>query len=258
MLFRSWDLGYRYQTGTVILSSALWSKDYQNRIVSSFDQNCNCFIDRNIGDVKQWGWDGEAGIRLTDAFSVYGSLSYNNSEVQGDLPARATIVNVNGGAPLPQPPSATNTYETVLPTKGNKLVETPDWTFGGRAQYEAGNWRIGVQAKYVGERYSTDLNDEKVDAYTLVDTDIQYDLAGLGFEGSYLQLNVLNMFDQDWIGSISSTNNAQVFFDPSFTPTAGLCGGVALADCKGRISNSAPTYAIGYPRTLMLTLRAKF
>ena len=51
------------------------------------------------------------------------------------------------------------------------VTETPKWQFGGRAQYEIGPFAFGVQAKHVGSRFATDVNDVKVKGYNIVDLD---------------------------------------------------------------------------------------
>jgi iron complex outermembrane receptor protein len=219
---KAYDLGYRHNGNRFLFSTAIWDVDYQNRIVSSFNDACGCFVDRNIGAVKIWGWDGQAGWKATDAFMLVGSASYDHSALQGNLPAKTT-----GGV------------ATFLPTHGKALVETPDWTVAGRAQYEVNGWRLGLQAKYVGRRFSTDMNDQATHAFTLVDADVNYDLGRYGMKGSWVQVNVTNLFGQRYLGSISSTNNSTAVLTP-----------------QGTVASSNPTYAVGAPTTVWLTLRA--
>jgi iron complex outermembrane receptor protein len=58
---QAWDLGYRFRSPSMIISTALWSNNFQNRIVSSFDPDLGYSVDRNVGDVKLWGIDAQAG-----------------------------------------------------------------------------------------------------------------------------------------------------------------------------------------------------
>ena len=202
----SYDLGYRFQSSSVIASVAIWRTDYANRIVRTFDEAADLFLTRNVGDVTLQGVDGQIGYSPIDALTLYGSFTYTDSEVQNDLPS-------SGGA--------------VVPTAGNDLVETPDWQFGFRADYEIGDWNMGLQGKYVGERFANDINTEVAPDYTTWDLDIRYNLNGLG-NGSWLQLNVVNLFDEEYLADIS-------------TSTSG-----------------SAQYQLGAPRTAMLTLRAAF
>lgn len=209
----SYDLGYRYQKGGILASTALWKTKYQHRIVSSFDQALGISIDRDVGTVDLWGWDGQIGFKPVENFTVYATASYINSKVQKDFPLSATV---------------------VVPTAGKQLVETPTWQTGMRFQYEVAGFTFGLQSKYVGHRFSTDANDEQSPGYMLWDGDIRYDLGRFGFGGSYLQLNASNLTDEHYLGNISSTPNAT-------GPSA-----------------RAPTYSIGAPRSVMLTLRGAF
>jgi iron complex outermembrane receptor protein len=75
-------------------------------------------------------------------------------------------------------------------------VETPEWMFTGRAQWRVTeDFTVGFQGKHVGDRYTTDVNDEQSPGYNVFDIDLRYDLP-FGAEGTSLQLNVTNIFDE--------------------------------------------------------------
>lgn len=223
---KTYDLGYRYQGDRFIANAAVWYSQYANRIVSSFDDTLGFFVDRNVGDVDLWGFDAQAGYEVTPNFSVYASAAYVHTELQDNIDLGAT---------------------SFLPTKGLELVETPDWTFALRTFYDGDWYSLGAQAKYTGERWATDVNDQRTDSYVLVDLDARVELAGIGLDNAYIQLNVKNVFDEDYLGNISSTNNAVTIADiDPVTP-----GNQAR-------NGSAPFYSIGAPRTFMISLRATF
>ena len=53
------------------------------------------------------------------------------------------------------------------------------------------------------------MNDEVAPAYTIVDFDARYDLTSLvGLRDVYVQLNVTNLLEEDYLGNISTGNNA--------------------------------------------------
>ena len=192
----SFDLGYRFRGAGMIISAAGWYTEFDNRIVSSLDDDpdspfFNLRVDRNVGAVKQWGFDGQIGLELSDTLTFYVSAAYNDSELQDDLRVSAT---------------------TVLPTAGKKIVETPDWTFGGRVDWQVmPNLNLGLQAKHVGDRFSTDVNDEVFPSYTVADFDARYDLtSAMGIRGAYVQVNVTNIFDELYLGNISTANTAGI------------------------------------------------
>jgi iron complex outermembrane recepter protein len=216
---RSVDVGYRFSTPTFLSSVALWNTQFKNRIISSFDADQGISIDRNVGDVKAYGLDAQAAWQLAEYLRVSGSFSYNHSRIQDDFRVSQTA---------------------VLPTGGKTVVETPTYTWSGRVDWDiTDKLKFGVQAKYTGERWSTDVNDEKTPAYSLIDLDLRYDLPFA--KKTYVQANITNLFDEKYFGSISSRNTAN-----------------GIVTSTGSVSASAPTYYVGSPRTVQVTLRTEF
>ncbi|HWQ86348.1 TonB-dependent receptor [Brevundimonas sp.] len=211
---KSYDVGYRYRNDRMIASAAVWYTDYQNRIVSSRDNDplspfFNEFIDRNLGAVEQRGIDAQVGWEVTDRLTVYGSASWNDSEVQDDLETSPGV---------------------FLPTGGKKLVETPEWTYAARVDWQAtDNLSVGLQTKAVDDRFTNDVNSESFAGYTVVDFDARYDLTDtFGIRDAFVQVNVTNLFGEDYLGNIS-------------TSTTGLRTG-----------------SLGSPRTAVVTLGTSF
>jgi iron complex outermembrane receptor protein len=186
---RTFDVGYRYTSSNLLISIAAYDSKFSDRIVSSFDPDTGIFTDRNIGSVKIRGGDAQAVFQPAEYLTYIGNISYNKAKVEDNIP-------LSGG--------------NVLPTKGKRLVETPKWQWFQRLEWEiTDSLSFGVQAKWVGERYTTDVNDQKVRAYSLVDADLRWKLPEvMGNDGFYIQANVKNLFDEKYIGSISSTTNS--------------------------------------------------
>jgi iron complex outermembrane recepter protein len=207
----SYDLGYRYQGSTLTASAALWQSDYENRIVSAFDPDLGISVDRNIGAVDLWGFDGAVGFQVIEGLSLYGSLSYIKTEVQSDIQ---------------------NTATQFIATAGKELVETPEWTYGARAEYVIGPVSLGLQGKYVDKRWATDVNDQFAPAYFVMDADVRYDFQ-IGNGQYFVQLNAINLLDEEYLGSIATSR----FFTAP---------------------NSLPLYAVGAPQTFQLSFNAEF
>jgi iron complex outermembrane receptor protein len=207
---KAYDLGWRLNGGRTIASFALYRIDYSNRIVSTFDPDLGFSVDRNVGDVKIQGFDAQIGRRFGSALSLTASASYNDSELLENVPTGPT---------------------TFLATKGNQLVETPKWTFAARMGLDVtDNFKVGMQAKKVGDRFGTDLNDEVAKGYTVVDLDLNYGFKIPGFERGEVQVNVTNLLDEEYFGNISS----------------------------GTGGSSVAFYSIGAPRTVVASLRFDF
>ncbi len=189
-----YGLGYRYKNSAFDVSSNLWAANWNNHIVQSYDPaDPTTSIDRNVGDVKLYGLDIEAGWRVTPNFSLYSSIALAHSELQSNeaIYAKPGVVSV--------------TY--YLDTKGKELVMTPDQTISLRGNYHKGPFSIGVDAKYVGKRYATDMNDSVIKAYTITNLDASYKIDGVG-KDTRLQLNVSNLFGAKYYPRVSTTTNA--------------------------------------------------
>jgi iron complex outermembrane receptor protein len=202
------DLGYRYQSGSLIASAAVFANAFNNRIVRTFDEANNIFNSRNLGKVDLKGIDGQIGWRPMDALSLYASASYVKSEVKSNLP------NGLGVAPLP--------------TKGKELVEVPKLQGSVRAEYKVEDFMIGIQAKHVGTRWGNDVNTEKAPAYTLVDLDVRYNFPAVSGVKTSLQVNIKNLTDQRYLGDISTVQTGTASYQP------------------------------GYPRAVVVSLKARF
>jgi iron complex outermembrane recepter protein len=201
---KSIDLGWRLNHPSTIASFAVYHIDYTDRIVSTFNADLGYSEDRNVGDVKIQGFDGQVGRRFGDKFTATFSASYNDSELEGSL-------------------------DPLL--NGKQLVETPEWTYASRLEYSASeDLRFALQGKHVGDRFATDNNDEVAPSYTVVDLDASYTFQIPGLESAQVQLNVINLFDEEYFGNISS----------------------------GTGGTSVGFYSIGAPRTVTASFKFNF
>jgi len=208
----TYELGYRYRKGSFYGQAVVWSTKFQNRIVSSYDQDLGINIDRNVGEVDLSGVELQASWEPVRNLNLYASASFIDSEIADNFRISPT--------------------QTVL-TSGKSFVETPESQYAGRAQYEIGPFTMGLSGKYVGDRFSTDNNDESVAGYTVLDADLRMSLDEW-LKGTYVQFNVTNIFDERYLAGISSTPNAT------------------------GVGGRAPTYTVGAPRTVQATIRAAF
>ena len=229
----SFDLGARYITGRFQAQGTFWKINYQNRIVTSYDPETNTSIDRNVGKVSSWGFDGGVGFKPIRALNLIGLLSYTNAKLKDDVIIGA--LTYNSASP---PTAATLTpferYCSALPTSGSALVqvcgrttdkfvvETPKWQYGGRAELRLAPVTLGVQAKHVTSRYATDVNDVLVKGYTTVDVDGRVDIPWIARNKSYFQVNVINLLNEHYFGNLSTSINAYGFGSsaPRFTPVS--------------------------------------
>ena len=225
----AFDLGVRYTTAKIQAQVAGWKIDYTNRIVTSFNQDLGISIDRNVGKVNSYGFDASIGVRPVRKLQLLAIASYIHAELKDDVEiGRSTAAALPAGLIFCDgtAPTGTATETTCAPTKGRMVTETPKWQLGGRAQYEIGPFTFGLQGKHIGSRFATDVNDVKSKGYTVLDADARIGTEWLGLKNSYLQLNLQNVFDQFYLGNISTQIRA----------------------------SDNPNFAVGSPRTLSATL----
>lgn len=190
---QAYDLGVRYQTGQFMASASVWYNQFNNRIERVFDEQAGIAFSSNVGDVKLQGFDGQVGWQPTEYLSAYASFSYVDSEIQDDIPGSSS-------SPVP------------IPTKGKSLYETPKTQGAVRVTFDPiESVSLGVQGKFVGDRWSNLTNTEKFPGYTLWDLDARWKLDQFGLEGTYLQANVTNLFDERYLGDMVTnlTGNGQ-------------------------------------------------
>ena len=229
----SFDLGARYITGRLQAQGTLWKINYQNRIVTAFDPETNTSFERNVGKVNSWGFDGSIGYKPVRQVNLIGMISYTNAKLKDDLllgtrsynsaspPTGVVTPFVGYCSPLPTTGSAT--VSVCAKTAGKFVVETPKWQFGGRTEFNFKPVTLGIQAKHVGDRWATDVNDVKVKGYTTVDLDARVGLEQwVPVKKAYAQLNVINLFNEHYFGNLSTTINAYGFSNtaPRFTPVS--------------------------------------
>lgn len=246
----SYDLGVRYVSRNLQAEATVWRIDYKNRIVSSFDPITNISIDRNVGEVESSGFDVSVGTRIARFLNLIGNVSYNDSELQDDIiigafnyvpvaiPATPTTAAIAANTTIPTsitgetylcnplpttlPTSGVTTYNVCARTGGKQVVETPKWQVGGRAEINFEQVALGLQGKYVGRRFATDVNDIVSKSYVYFDLDARINLDFIPGKRSYVQLNVSNLFNARYFGNLSTVINGFGFNAgaPRFTPVA--------------------------------------
>jgi len=130
-----------------------------------------------------------------------------------------------------------------LPVKGKELVLTPARIFNARASYDFGALSVGLQAKYLSSRWIDDLNTDRIPGYATFSADARWNLPW--YDGAYLQLNVQNLFDKNYISRATTNANNTAYPIPGTTPPR-------------TFNASTPFFQVGAPRTASITLGMKF
>lgn len=202
------ELGYRYAQSNFNATAQVYFATDKDRIVTAYDDETDTYTDTNVGEVERKGFEAFANFSPVDNIVLNAGLTWTSTELQQDIP--------NGA--------------TDLPTKGKALTGMPEWMWTFGLDYDITSaLNLNLNAKYVGDRFYTYVNDEVAPHYTLWNATARYDLE-MFREGTYVQLNVSNLFDEQYLHGTGYQNT----------------------------NSSTVLYQLGSPRTVSLTLRTQF
>lgn len=167
----------------------------------------------NVGSVTSRGAEATLQLKPMQDLAWSNALSWNDSTYDNDY--------VNNG---------------VVPTRGKKTVDTPEWMFASTLAWTPGPWDMRLSANHVGKRYVTYTNDESVPSYWLVNASVAYDFGALGpAQNLTVALNLTNLTDKRYLSSINT--NGTYAADPT---------------------RSLATMQVGAPRQVMATATVRF
>lgn len=190
----NYEGGVRLNLGSVYLAPLVFSANYRNKLISVFDPIAGRGIRQAVGEVAARGFELEAGANPMRALALYGSASYNSSEIQDNLR------------------TATNTF---LEIKGKQTPDTPQLLFKAGATWSAYGVSVSPIVRFVDARYGDALNVQKVPSYTVTDLTISSALNQLPGLRNKTRLNGLtvtlsgqNLFDRQYVGVIGAFEDA--------------------------------------------------
>ena len=141
---------------------------------------------QNVGSVQSRGFEAAAVWSFTDSWSAFGSFSYNDSSYEDDV--------------------RDGTGALVAATAGKSVINTPETLARAELAYDDGSLYATLAGAFTGERFSSYLNDESVGSYTLFEMTAGYRFIDRGdwLDGTEVQFNVTNLFDEDHISTVGS------------------------------------------------------
>ena len=104
-----------------------------------------------------------------------------------------------------------------LAIKGNTLPDFPEWLAqAGLTVQPIAAAVLNVSARYIGSRRTNFTNTEEIGGYTIVNAylDIGDGFSAGPFKTLKARLNVDNIFDRDYLGTITTTTNTPATFRP--------------------------------------------
>ncbi len=194
------DAGYRYSSNDLSLGLSVYHVRFANQITFINPQSdgvtqINYTIGTagtyvNVGGVQSKGVEAIANWKASPNMDLYASATFNNSTYLG---------NVNGIK------------------AGNKVAGQPARMLALSANYHtADGFQTGISGKYVGGRYGTIDNTEKLPSYVSVDAYAGYHIGfadqARAIKSVDLMLNVTNLMDRRYLGTVDSAGTPGYYF----------------------------------------------
>ena len=214
----SLDAGYRHQTSKWIGTVGIYGTDFRDRMATAYDPINLVSSTTNVGKVKNYGFELEAGNTPINGWSAYASYGYIHSEIKENMQVSAT---------------------QSLPTAGNAFPLTPKQKMGLSLQYENGPFWGRLTAKATSSQQATLTNDEEVPGYTL-----------FGFDGGWKFGDWGNMKNAKLTFNVSNLTSKQ-YYNPSSQS-------VINARAYGTTTAKTVFYYVGAPRFTSATLSMDF
>ena len=180
------DFGVRTRREKLEASISGYAIDYRNRLVAT--ANCQltatcASVISNVGTVSSYGMEGLLNLKLTQALNWANSASYNSSKIDDDY----------------------KTGTSTIKSGGKQVVDAPQTMATSTVRFAQAGWNGSLGARFVDKRYITIENDQSVPSYTTMELGAGYRFARLGkAKNVSAQLNVVNLFDAKYIGSVGT------------------------------------------------------
>lgn len=186
---KTFELGGRYRTERFQGVAAVYHVTFDNRLLAVAQGSSiqgNAPVLSNVGSVETKGVELAGTYRLSDAWSLYGAYTYNDSQYENDVVAQDGTVRAR--------------------TKGKTVVNTPKNIFKGEIAFDQAGFFAKLGVAYTGERYYTYENiGGLAPSTTVADLTLGYRFEGEGWaKGTQIQINVTNLTDEDYISTIGS------------------------------------------------------
>lgn len=186
---KTFELGGRYRTERFQGVAAVYHVTFDNRLLAVAQGAAiegNAPVLSNVGSVETKGVELAGTYRLTDAWSLYGAYTYNDSKYESDVVSQDGRVQAR--------------------TKGKTVVNTPKNIFKGEIAFDQAGFFGKLGVAYTDKRYYTYENiGGQAPSTTVADLTLGYRFAEEGWgKGLEVQVNVTNLTDKDYISTIGS------------------------------------------------------
>ena len=194
----NWEIGYRANRPTFNASIVAYKTTFENRLQAFASvvpgSTTTETFSQNVGAVEAHGaeFSGQWKPEFLGGKVYFNSnLSYNIAEFQDSFPGFAIA--------------------------GKRVPDFPEWLWTGGVTFEPVEGAvINVSARHISSRFTNFVNTEQTDGYTIYNAYVDLgDGFGAGpFEQIKARVNVDNILDEDYLGTVNVTTGTPASFRP--------------------------------------------
>lgn len=200
------DIGVKTKVGNITINPNIFVSFVKNKQANIYDPTYNVNYPANVGDALGYGAELSAYGDITDNLNFLVGLSYNRYNFTQDFQSSSTA---------------------TVQTDGKQLPDTPKYMAKAALSYNLRDWTFTPSVRYTSSRWGDVANTQKIDAFTVVDFDIAYDMGKfLGSKGTMLNLTITNLTDEEYIATINAADNVLASSGTSSTYQTGAPLGV--------------------------------
>jgi iron complex outermembrane recepter protein len=186
-----YELGWRANRGKYNFTVGSYLVKYGHRLFAfnDFDPTFNRTVSsyNDVGGITSKGLEVAAAIYPLSGLRFSTSLTYNKTTFDSDYVKYTSA-----------------TAFSSVPTSGKFVPDFPEYMVNAELNYKWHGFYAGMDARYLARRYSNPINTEWLGGYTTYGALLGYQAPGNGKLGRLrLQFNVSNLFDKDYLGTIS-------------------------------------------------------
>ncbi|HQT53115.1 MAG TPA: TonB-dependent receptor [Phenylobacterium sp.] len=195
---KNWEIGYRANRPTFNASIVAYKTTFENRLQSFASvvpgsTTTETFF-QNVGGVEAHGaeFSGQWKPEFLGGKVYFNTnLSYNIAEFQDNFATFAIA--------------------------GKRVPDFPEWLWTGGVTLEPVEGAvINISARHISSRFTNFVNSEKTDGYTIYNAYVDL---GDGFGAGPLEqikarVNIDNILDEDYLGTVNTTTNTPASFRP--------------------------------------------
>jgi iron complex outermembrane receptor protein len=184
----NYDLGMKYIAGSVVINPNLFYTSVTGKQAGLYDAEYGITYPTNQADATSYGAELTISGAATGYLDFLVSGSYNRYYYTEDLRTGAT---------------------KTASIKGNQIPDAPEYMANAAVTLHEGGWRLTPSLRYYSERFGDVDNTQSIPEQLLVDVDAAYTARGLWqFKEATLRVTLTNLFDERYISSIITPDNA--------------------------------------------------